>query len=38
LLLRRTGERGLATVLWDLARYDPRLALSHEGAPAVEPG
>jgi GT2 family glycosyltransferase len=34
--LRRSDERGLATVLWDLARYDPRLALSHEPVAAME--
>jgi GT2 family glycosyltransferase len=36
LLLRRSDERGLAAVLWDLATYDPRLALSHEAVPATE--
>lgn len=29
-LSRRLEERSLATVLWALARYDPRVALSHE--------
>jgi GT2 family glycosyltransferase len=29
-LSRRSEERSLATVLWALASYDPRVALSHE--------
>jgi N-acetylglucosaminyl-diphospho-decaprenol L-rhamnosyltransferase len=35
--LRRSDERGLASILWDLARYDPRVALSHEPVAAMEP-
>lgn len=34
--LRNCDERGLATILWDLASYDPRVALSHERAAAME--
>jgi hypothetical protein len=29
-LSRRSEERSLATILWALAGYDPRVALSHE--------